>query len=143
MITFRALNLRSPDITWLREHVQCVLCEDTKGIVAERDGAIVGMMVADSWTANSCQVHNAVTDTLAFKHGLHVEFADYVFGVCGRKMMIGLVPSDNAKAIKINNHYGFTQIACVPDALSDGVDYLVMQMTSDECRYYQEKAHAA
>ena len=143
MITFRALNLRSPDVAWLREHIKCVLCEDTRGIVSERDGAVVGMMVADSWTENSCQVHSAVTDPLAFKHGLHVEFAEYVFGASGRRQMLGLVPSDNAKAIKINEHYGFTEFARVPDAVRDGVDYIVMRMTAEDCRYYQEKLHAA
>ena len=145
MITFRAIDiLTSPgDVEWLRNNIKCVLCEDTKGIVAERDGVIVGMMVADSWTENSCQVHQAVADTLAFKHGLHIEFAEYVFGVAGRKMMLGLTPSDNAEAIKLNEHYGFTEFTRVPDAVRDGVDYIVYRMTAADCLYYEEKEHAA
>ena len=143
MITFAPLQREMGHLTWLKTHVKCVICEDTKGIVALRDGVIVAMMIADSWTENSCQVHNAVTDPLVFKHGLHVEFAEYVFGFAKRKMMLGLVPSNNEKAIKIDLHYGFQEIARIPNAISDGVDYIVMQMTADECPYYQEKAHAA
>ena len=135
MTTLRPLDIHR-DWPWVREHIQCLLCEDTRGIVAERDGEIIGAMIADSWTENSCQVHNGVTDPMAFRCGLHVEFARYVFGDCGRKMMIGLTPSNLPKAIKINAHYGFTEFTRIPDAYADGVDYIVYRMTADECPYF-------
>ena len=137
MITLRALHIPT-DWGWVRHHIQCVLCEDTRGIVAERDGKIVGAMIADSWTENSCQVHNGILDPLAFKAGLHAEFARYVFGECGRKMMLGLTPANLPKAIKLNAHYGFTEFTRIPEGYADGVDYIVYRMTSNECPYWEQ-----
>ncbi len=128
---------------WVKEHVQCVFCEDTRGIIAIRDDAIVGAMIADSWSVNSAQAHYAVLDPLCFKHGMHVKFLDYVFNTAGRSQLIGLTPSNNEKAIKINRHFGFTQIARLPDAFSDGVDYLVMRLLKSECKYLTPMREAA
>jgi len=130
------------DIPWLKEHVKCVLCEDTKGIVAERDGVIVAMYVLDSWSHNSVQCHHAVLDPLAFKHGIHIEVVRYVFGVCGRKLIIGLTPANNAKAVRIAKHLGFTEHTRIPDAYDVGVDYIIFRMTAEECPYYEESRHA-
>jgi hypothetical protein len=124
------------DWNWVRENIQCVICEDTRGVVAERSGKIVSAFVADSWTENSVQCHQAVLDPMALKAGIHREFARYVFGEAGRKVMIGLTPSDRPKAIRLNEHYGFTEAYRLKDGVRDGVDYIVMTMTAEQCRYY-------
>jgi hypothetical protein len=137
VITFRPLDIHR-DWPWVKDNVRCVLCEDTRGIIAERDGRIVAAFIMDSWTETSVQCHQAIHDPLVFKHGYHVKTAQYIFGDAGRKLMIGLTPSDNEKAIKLNKHYGFTESFRVPDAVREGVDYVVMTMTADECPYFGE-----
>lgn len=134
----RALNIHT-DWPWVRDVIKCLLVEDTQGIVCERDGEIIGAMIADSFTFNSCQVHNGVTDPMAFRSDLHREFARHIFGTCGRKMMIGLTPANLPKAIKLNAHYGFKEFTRIPDGFADGVDYIVYRMTADECPYYEEQ----
>ena len=136
MITFEAINLQNRDhYNYLKGVIKCVLCEDTKGIVAIRDGQVVAAMVADSWAHNSCQVHVGVSDPLALKHGLHKEFANWVFNVCGRGMIIGLTPSNNKKARKLNKHFGFKEIFIIPDGFDKGIDYVVTQIKREDCKY--------
>ena len=135
MITFRALDIQKdwPTVKW---HVDCVLCEDTRAIAAERDGRLVAAFILDSWTENSVQCHQMVLDPFVFKHGFHKETAEYVFTQADRKYMIGLTPSDKPKAIKLNKHYGFKEVYRLPDGVKDGVDYVVMTMHRDECPYW-------
>ena len=137
MITFRALDLPQ-DLGLLKEHVQCVWCEDTKGIVAERDGEPVAAYVFDNWSRNSVQCHQWVSDPLVFKAGLHKVAADYIYGACGKGLMVGLVPSDNEKAAKLNEHYGFRLEHVVRDGYDKGLDYLVYTMRAEDCPYWEQ-----
>ena len=136
MITFRALDMASmADLRYVKELVQCVLCEDTQGIVAERDGKRVAVVVFDSWAHTSVQVHIGVEDPLVFKHGMHREVCVHAFLVAGRKMMIGLVPGNNAKALKLNKHFGFYEVARIEDGYDEGIDYVVMRLDKHNCKY--------
>ena len=140
MITFRALDIQR-DWPIIREKVQCVLCEDTRGVVAERDGQFAGCFVFDSWTENSCQSHQLLLDPMALKAGLHVEAANYAFGDCNRKIVLGLTPGDNERALKLNRHYGFVEIYRLPDGVRDGVDYVVMALYRDTCPYFERERY--
>lgn len=124
---------------WVREVIAPVFCEDTRGIVALRDdNSIAGAIIMDSWAPNSVQVHIGAETPLVFKHGLHKEAANYIFNTAGRNVVIGLTPSNNEKAIKINKHLGFKEIFRVPDAYLDGVDYIVFRMDRHECTYLED-----
>ena len=142
MITFRALDLPH-DLLLLKQHVQCNWCEDTKGIVAERDGEVVAVYVFDNWSPNSVQCHQWVGDPLVFKAGLHKVAAEYIFGTCDRGIMVGLVPADNDKARKLNEHYGFHVEHVLKDGYQPGVDYLVYTMRAEDCPYWEPKENAA
>jgi len=139
VITFRPLKRSPEDYAWIKQFIQCVVTDDMRGIVAEKDGQVVAMYVFNNWTENSVQCHQAVHDPFVFKHGLHKETAKYVYGEAGRKIMIGLTPSDNPEAIKLNKHYGFTEAYRMKDAVKDGVDYVVMTMHRDDCPYYEQE----
>ena len=52
-----------------------------------------------------------------------------------KKFIYGMVPGDNAKAIKINEHIGFTVKMRLEDAWADGIDYVVMELKKENCRY--------
>lgn len=124
---------------WVKELLHPVFCEDTKGIVAIRDGVPVGVMLGDSWSRNSVNVHIGIVDPLVFKHKMHYEFCEYVFHTCDRGQMLGLVPADNEKALKLNKHFGFREVYRIKDGYDVGVDYVVMQYTKEECKYLGEE----
>lgn len=65
---------------------------------------------------------------------------DYPFNVCKVNMIIGLVPSGNADALRFNNHLGFKQVLKLEGAHPDGA-LVMMTMTRGECRYLNRERH--
>ena len=132
MITFRAFDY-TRDYPFVEDLI--TLCEDTTGIIAERDGNPVAAVICDNWTNTAVQVHILVKDPLVFKHGLHREVCKYVFLDAGRKMMIGLVPANNKKALKLDKHSGFYEVTRIEDGYDEGIDYVVMRLDKHNCKY--------
>ena len=112
-----------------------------KGLVAW-DKKILGMIVFDTWTENSCQVHIAISTPMVFKHGFLEEAFRYVFEDTGRGIIYGVTPSDNKKALKFNEHAGFVEIYRLKDAHVVGVD-LIIQEVRRENYYGQISSRAA
>ena len=141
---FRALDIVS-DWYWVRSHVECVMCADTKGIVAtDEAGFILGAVIADSWSHNCVQAHLAATTPMVWKHGLHKEFFKWIFTETGREQIIGFTPANNKRAVKFNRHMGFTETYRLPDGYDKGVDYIMFRMLKSECKYLeQEDANTA
>lgn len=138
MIAFKPFT-RPDEWAWFHSRTSVIYCSDTQGIVAYRDGVLVAAVMFDTWTPSSVNVHMAIDDPLVIKHGLFTEVAVHAYHRCGRKRMFGLVPSNNAKAIKLDKHIGFKQVAVVPDAVDDGVDYIVMRLDKEDCRWLPEE----
>jgi hypothetical protein len=128
---------------WVKDLLNPTFCEDTKGIVALKNNKPIGVMLADQWTDSSVQTHIGITDPLCLKHGLHKEFCKWVFITAGRKMMIGLTPSNNEKAMKLNKHFGFTEVGRLKDAYADGVDYVQYVMKREDCKYIPQELRKA
>lgn len=142
MITFRPLNGKT-DWEWVKTRAHILLVEDTTGLVAERDGKIQAVAVFDSFTVNACNVHMAIENPMVIKYGFLHEIGHYLFNVRDRKRIFGLVPSNNAKAMRLDKHIGMSEIARVPNALAEGIDYVVLEMTREECRWIEPVKEAA
>jgi len=127
---------------WAKELIHPLFCEDTKGVVAEKDGKPVGAIILDSWTKTSVQCHVGVENVMCLRK-LQYEVADYVFNVCGRKLLIGLTPANNEKAIRINKTFGVKEHTRIPNAFEEGVDYIVYLMTKEDCRFLKRATHAS
>ena len=138
MVCFRALNI-DRDWAWVHERANPVLCENTNGIVAERDGKPIAAAIFDQWTASSCQVHICMDDPFVIRHGFFREVCTYVFVTCGRKCIIGLTPADNERAVRFNRHVGMREIYRIEDAIDEGIDYIVVRMDRDECRWIEQE----
>lgn len=124
---------------WIFERACPLWCKDTQGIVAyDENGNIQAVTVMDSWTDNACQVHFAIDKPLVIKHGFLNECFRHVFITCKRKRVFGLIPSDNDRAHKLDLHIGFTEVARIPHGYSEEVDYIVVGMPKDECRWLAE-----
>ena len=115
--------------------------EDTTGVVAIDDdtGEVYGGVVCEDWTETMCSCHIALVNGYkALKMGLHEELANYVFTQAGRLKVIGLGPADNAKALKLDRHLGFTELFRIEDGYKHGVDYVVMELKRENCPYWAE-----
>ena len=135
MITFRAWTLDDADYI----DDLCQVCADSTGIIAERDGKRVGVVMFDNWSYSAAQVHIKIEDPLVFKHGMHREVCKYVYLDAGREMMIGLVPADNEKALKLDTHFGFKEIYRLKDGYKVGVDFVIMEMRKADCQYLTDE----
>jgi len=120
---------------WFKERTHVIRCEDTTGIIAYDERGIQGMCVADSFSVDSCNVHFCIPNPMSIRAGIFTIFADYIFDVRGVKRMFGLVPDNNEKAIRLDKKLGFREVARVPDAISDGVGYVVMRIDRDANRW--------
>lgn len=135
-IMFRAFH-GPTDWGWVNEQVGVLQVEDTSGIMAidVETNTTVGACILDNWTANSVQAHFMANSPLVLRHGFVEECFDYVFNYADKKFIYGMVPSDNEKALKLNAHMGFTEVLRLPEAFKDGVDYIVMELKRENCKY--------
>jgi GNAT superfamily N-acetyltransferase len=134
-LTFAALPEAGPFRLEALDQTQAVDTEGTTGILAFDEGRLVAGALFDCWTHTSVQIHVFVTDPLALRHGFQQEVFEYLFDVCGRKMVLGVTPSNNARALKFNAHMGFREVFRVADGFAEGVDLVLSQMRREDCRW--------
>lgn len=140
---FKPMDLKE-EWHWFKARTHVILCEDTQGIVAVNEqGGIAGIVVFDTWTPTSVNVHMAIDNPLCIRHGIFTEVSIHAYIRNGKKRLFGLVPSNNEKALRLDRKIGFTEVARVPDALDDGVDYIVMRLDKEDCRWLPEEFREA
>jgi hypothetical protein len=133
VIYFKPLSTKV-EWDWFKERTHVIRCEDTQGIVAYNDaGDLMGVLVADSFSPDSCNVHMAIDNPIVIKYGFLNEIGNHLFNVCKRSHIFGLVPSNNKRAIKFDKHIGFTEVARIPDGVGTGTDYVILRMDRVDC----------
>jgi hypothetical protein len=137
MIHFKALD-QGYEWEWFKGRAHVIRCEDTKGIVAyDGNGNIVAVMAADSFSPDSCNVHLAITNPIVIKYGFLNRCFEYLYFQLGRRHVFGMVPANNARALKFDKHIGFTEVARIPDGVGTGTDYVILRLNKDDCRWIQ------
>ena len=136
-IEFRLFNGPS-DWGWVKSHVPLLRVQDTCGIMAidTEKNETVGAAIFDNFLHNSAQGTFIVTTPMVLKHGFLEEIADFIFEHCGKDYIYALVQDGNKKAIKLNHHLGFRQIFRMPEGFGKGVDFLVLSLHKDDCRFF-------
>lgn len=117
---------------WIAQRARPILSSDSCGILAVRDtGELLAGAVMDSFTNTACNVHLAIENPIVLRHGFLERVAQETFLLRNRKTIFGLTPSDNAKALKFNEHIGMKYVTEIPDAYDEGVGYVVTRMDRD------------
>lgn len=128
------------EFKWFKERTSVLYCEDAQGIVVTNDeGVVQAMAILDSFSVDACSVHFAIDNPLVLRRGFLEEIARYAYIDRGRNRLFGLVPSNNEKALKLDKHIGFTEVARIPKALSEDVDYVVLCLERKDCRWLPEE----
>ncbi len=137
MVAFRAMT--DLDWLWIKARAKPIRCEDTQGIMAYEgeSGKVLAGCALDSFTVTSCLSHMAIDNPNVLRHGFLQALAWHIFVTCGRTNVMGIVPSTNDRALKFNRHIGFREVSRIPDGYDVGIDYVVMQMTRDECKWLE------
>lgn len=113
---------------WVVSRAGCLLCEDTKGVVALDDsGVIQGAVVFDNWSYTTASAHWAVDNPMALRAGLLDEGYRYVFETCGRMRLVGSTPADNERALRAALKLGWKEIYRLKDGWKVGVDMVHTQ----------------
>jgi len=109
------------------------------------ENKILGVVGFDAWNGASCEMHVAGEGNWVTRDLLYATF-DYAFNVAKLKVVIGMVPSTNKKAIRFDKHVGFEEVARIKNGTPDG-DLVIMQLRRENCRYlernYGQQTHAA
>jgi len=112
------------------------LSAETKGVVAlDAAGVIVAACCFDTWSFNSCQIHIYIANPFVLKHGFAHEVFNYAFNTCGKGMVIGVTAADNYKALKFIKNIGLEEIFRIPDGHKVGVDFVITQLRSENCKW--------
>ena len=122
---------------WFKERNPLSTVSDMTSILAYNvdTGERLACCVMDTWTETSCQVHFAIDNPFVIRHGFFQEISKFVYDTAGRLIMYGLVPSDNTKALTLDKKIGFREITILKDAFKRGVDYVLLEMRKEDCKF--------
>lgn len=126
--------------TWLCKRIGLVPTPHLRCFGVVHDNKLVAVVGFDSWNGASCQMHVAgdgghwMTRTL-----LKLVFR-YAFVDSGLQVVLGIVPSGNHEALKLNKHLGFAEEVRVNGAHPDGA-LVIMSMRREHCRWIKESRH--
>ncbi len=109
------------------------------------EGKIRGVVGFDAWNGASCEMHVAGEGNWVTRELLRAVF-DYAFNVAGLNVLIGMVPSTNARALRFDKHVGFEEVGRIRDGVPGG-DLVILQLRRENCRYLETEhgpqTHAA
>jgi len=100
---------------------------------------IRGVVGFDNYNGSSVMMHSGGEPGWVTASMLWVAF-HYAFVVCKVNMVIGLIPSGNAQAIRFNTHVGFKTALDLEGAHPDG-SLVLMTMTRGECRFLNKERY--
>jgi hypothetical protein len=126
---------------WFNSHLPILAVEDTEGMVMLRDdNTPIAGFVMDNWTHNSVQGHFLLLDPMALRNKFYDMCASYIFDERQRAVIYSFVPGDNPKAISLNIKFGWTEKFRMEEAFKEGVDYVVMELKKEDCKYISWEA---
>lgn len=95
---------------------------------------IRAVVVYCGFFGKSCMIHvGSEGQHWATKDFLKKVF-DYPFNTLKLKVIIGTVAGSNEKALKLDRHLGFKDVATIPDAHNDG-DLVILEMRPEYCKW--------
>lgn len=97
----------------------------------------------DGFIGKACQIHDVNLSGKPYTPRLLLKAVfDYAYNTCGMETLLGVVNSQNLKAMKYNKRLGFTELAVLPKLHDNGGDIVLMKMDKQDCRWLQERKHA-
>ena len=121
------------DWNWVRNKVSIKRVEDTRGIVAvnAETGKLLGACLFDNFLHNSAQAALVIENSMIIKHGFLDCMYQYLFDFCKKTYCYVLIAETNYKSIRICKRLGFVEQWRMPEAYSQGVDFILMQLHKD------------
>ena len=129
MILLNQQNLKD----WAKAH-KMPTPDDAHYLGQVLNNEIKAVVVFCGFYGKSCMIHVASEgnhwNTKSFLRAVF----DYPFNKLKLKVIIGTVAGNNEKALKLNRHLGFKDVATIPDAHDEG-DLVILEMRPSFCRW--------
>lgn len=106
-----------------------------RAIGQTNQGQVIAAVGYDHWTPNSVQMHIWIPRPQLVSKSFFREGFRYPFEICGRGLVVGLTPSNNAAALHFNKRVGFKEVYRMKDAWDKGVDVVLQEMRKEDCRW--------
>lgn len=127
------------DKAWLVERVGCILTDKAKGVaVVDGHGTTVAAFVCDRWTETLAEAHIAVDSPIALRTLTREGFRWFFQH---REILVGHVRASNTRALKLDAHLGFREVARIRDGFARGDDLVILELRRENCRWLKEGLH--
>lgn len=104
----------------------------------KKDGVLKGGVLYCQYNGSSVWVHVASKGKWLTRD-LIWHFFDYPFRQLKVNQILGSVDSNNAAAIKFDEHLGFERKAVIPQAGKDDSNLIIYSLTRESCRWWNEQ----
>lgn len=105
-------------------------------------GHVVGMVGFDRWTDNSAEMHVWLAQPSATRALLWPAF-HYLFEQQNRGVAIGVVAASNARALRMDKHVGFVEVARIKDGKAQGEDLVLLELRKENCKWLKRTTRRA
>jgi len=118
---------------WAKTH-KMPIPDDAHYLGQVIDGQIRAVVVYCGFYGKSCMIHVASEGQHWATKDFLKEVFNYPFNKLKVKVIIGTVAGSNEKALKLDRHLGFRDVATIPDAHDDG-DLVILEMRPEYCKW--------
>jgi len=119
---------------WASKILDIPLAYDSQCIGNVLNDELRAVAVYCNFEGKSCQVHIASSGSHWMTRDFLKAIFDYPFNKLKLKVIIGAVPGNNEKALKLDRHLGFEEIANIADAHKDG-NLVLLTMRPEQCKW--------
>ena len=121
---------------FLQQHAGVHPSADLRVMGWVSEGKLVIAVGLNGFLGKLAQIHIAFERNWHFSpRAMLEEVFRYAFIEMGREMLLGVVNSNNTKAMRWDQHLGFRELYRLPGMHDDGGDVVLLAMKKDECRY--------
>ena len=123
---------------WVCEKTGGMYQQGNTGIALEHDGVLVVGIMYDGYTGASIAMHSRCDNPKATTREFYRRIFDYPFNQLGVKRVTGIVPSNNSRALQVDQKLGFKYETTLADYFPDG-DAVIFIMRREDCRWIRGK----
>lgn len=123
---------------WLCTRLERSCSPNMRCIGNMSNGKLIGVIGLDDWDSASVQMHAAGYGNWITRDFLWA-VSDYIFNVAKVNVVYGLIPSNNARSLKIAQHFGFESAYNIKNGHASG-DLILHVLYRDGCKYLNRKA---
>ena len=98
------------------------------------NGEIRAVVVYCGFYGKSCMIHVGSEGQHWATKDFLKEVFNYPFNTLKLKVIIGTVAGSNTKALRLDRHLGFKDVATIPDAHDEG-DLVILEMRPEYCKW--------